>query len=1293
MMSRDSRSPFALHTRTLKLVCCGLIVLASACGPEDENNTSTPPADMSSTTDDMKPSADMSSDMDSSQGDMSADMMGQQQDMPSGYCGDSPLTTSVEVGFAIPFGSVLIEVSGGTGNYTFSLAENNSEAILNESTGEYLAGRLANTTDKILIQDTGCDQSIVFDINVVEPMHVSPAEIEVLPGTSFNYQVTSGSGEYSYAVDQNETGGTIDALGNYTAGLNPGRDTIFITDSRSGQIVEALVYVSPTATFKPKSDLLVLPLGESYLIETTGGSSEFNVDIMGDSVSYDAVQGTISADSVGTSTLILSDKILSDEQTTLKVHVAESQTFPEVNAGEYFNKTTVIAHEDLDNDGIEDLIFAHPESDLAGWRSGSVFIYKGTSSGFETPAVQVFTGDKPDDFYGYDVELADLDQDGNKELIVGARLGDVGASSTGSVYVYRGLGNGFFDQTPQQIWSGANSGDEFGWDVEACDFNGDGLIDIAVGAPNSEDRTQQPTAGNQGGVHLFLNYPTGFLNSPDLSLWGYTLDANNSWTGKSNLLMGRYMTSNDFDGDGLCDLAVGVHTYDSDAQNDTGAVYIYKGKAPDNIGPGGISTRPNKAIVNDVEGARNANFGWRLDSGDLNGDDKAELLVSAYVFFDTTTNWSSGAAFVFEHDEALPDDPATTYDSVTEAIWTTYGVSNYSRYGWDVHMGLTQDGNAKSIYVSDYNAPLSNVGRPGAVYAYDDIFNQPEQARVYYGQNSGDFFGQGISTTQDRDGDGLRDLVTFSSRTNTADQVDVGNLFLVNSGAELADMKDYIDPFSYTDIPFEDVASGSYVGYSGNFVNDLNGDGKPELAVGALFYELDTSTSINRGAVLLYPSTEEGYAKEPEQILINFPTNSTSDQFGYRVEGAGDFNNDGINDLAVIADREDRSRLYDSNAWTDNTCPDQGGTRNDTGAVYIFLGTSDGLVESTPGVLIHGPEAGQRITSFAAGIDVNNDGYDDVVYGSNSWDLGKTNQGGVAVLLGRDTSSRSGTEILPICEPNLLLPGGRNDDQLGISMTSMGDLNGDGCADFASGARTSDLAVSNQGHVRVYLSTKNADNNRCNINAMKFVALAPGLGNSFAGWDVAGGHDVTGDGVSDLAVSTINYNVNNETVGGVWLVDGSYILSLQSLALSQHESLTAEDLNPFIPATQTSPYLVTGAVAGDSFGYSVKLVPGAGHATDTAGVLIGAHTADIAGAADSGGAYLWKFKPASDMSPASFESRPYMIFSGETEHENSLIGAAVSGTQVGTDVYLMINGHRSWFTGREQGASFVFKLD
>jgi hypothetical protein len=107
---------------------------------------------------------------------------------------------------------------------------------------------------------------------------------------------------------------------------------------------------------------------------------------------------------------------------------------------------------------------------------------------------------------------------------------------------------------------------------------------------------------------------------------------------------------------------------------------------------------------------------------------------------------------------------------------------------------------------------------------------------------------------------------------------------------------------------------------------DFDGDGFQDVAVGIPFEEQGGVT--NAGAVLLYKGTSERLVawRVLDEASMSGGVRETNDRFGEAL-AAGDFNGDGIDDLAVGAPFEDASASV-----------------VDSGAVHIFRGTSTGLV-------------------------------------------------------------------------------------------------------------------------------------------------------------------------------------------------------------------------------------------------------------------------------------------------------------------------------------------------------------
>ncbi len=223
-------------------------------------------------------------------------------------------------------------------------------------------------------------------------------------------------------------------------------------------------------------------------------------------------------------------------------------------------------------------------------------------------------------------------------------------------------------------------------------------------------------------------------------------------------------------------------------------------------------------------------------------------------------------------------------------------------------------------------------------------------------------------------------------------------------------------------------------------LGDLDGDGVPELAVGA---SGDDDGGPGRGAVWILYLNGDGTVKTHEKISntegVFTGTLDNGDGFGSSVTSLGDLNGDGIDDLAVGAHGDD-----------------DGG--NNCGAVWILLLDSDSTVMAHQkissgegnfgGALYDGDAFGGSVASLG---DLDGDGLADLAVGAPRDDDGGSDRGAVWILfLGGSGTVRSHQKISHTAGN---FAGGLDDyDLFGNSLASMGDFDGDGIGDLAVGA-------------------------------------------------------------------------------------------------------------------------------------------------------------------------------------------------------------------------------------------------
>ncbi|MBI4718082.1 MAG: FG-GAP repeat protein, partial [Planctomycetes bacterium] len=136
---------------------------------------------------------------------------------------------------------------------------------------------------------------------------------------------------------------------------------------------------------------------------------------------------------------------------------------------------------DVDNDGTPDVIIGAREFSGPVAFAGRVYVFSGATG----QRLWVWDGDRRYGEFGWGVAgPGDLDGDGHADVLVG----EPGANRVSLGYV--GRVHAYSGKTGEALWSkvGDYVTDLFGVGVSgAGDFNGDGILDVAAGAPHDKN--------------------------------------------------------------------------------------------------------------------------------------------------------------------------------------------------------------------------------------------------------------------------------------------------------------------------------------------------------------------------------------------------------------------------------------------------------------------------------------------------------------------------------------------------------------------------------------------------------------------------------------------------------------------------------------------------------------------------------------------------------------------------------------------------------------------------------------
>ena len=291
-----------------------------------------------------------------------------------------------------------------------------------------------------------------------------------------------------------------------------------------------------------------------------------------------------------------------------------------------------------------------------------------------------------------------------------------------------------------------------------------------------------------------------------------------------------------------------------------------------------------------------------------------------------------------------------------------------------------------------------------------------------------------------------------------------------------------------------------WFGWSVSRAGDVNGDGYEDLMVGA---PMGKKNLFQEGKIYVYFGGVLGFDASHYWSDVGRQVDA---QLGRSVAGGGDLNGDGYDDVAAGA------QFYD-------------GGQTDEGSVYGYYGSPGGL-SSTPDFIL---ECNQAHAMFGSTVvipgDVNGDGFDDLVVGSPYYN---------------DYPINEGTAFLYYGSPNGIgsVANWTFDTQQASSYArvySVGDVNGDGFADFAVTSILYDDGETDEGRVFLFLGSPTGP------GPTPDWAFSPDDDYSYTDMAASAG-DVNSDGYGDVIIGAHGYGLiaNNLTGrGGAFLFLGS----------------------------------------------------------------------------------------------------------------------------------------------------------
>jgi FG-GAP repeat protein len=381
--------------------------------------------------------------------------------------------------------------------------------------------------------------------------------------------------------------------------------------------------------------------------------------------------------------------------------------------------------------------------------------------------------------------------------------------------------------------------------------------------------------------------------------------------------------------------------------------------------------------------------------GDINGDGISDGLVGAPEGDDQ--NVQVGEAWVKSGLDG-------------SVIYKFAGSVQDGLFGLDVGAPGDLDGDG----IADFLVSSPDLVAPrGHVYAYSGATGA--SLYVFEGKRSGDEFGGSIDMVGDVDGDGCADFVVGAEDFDyhlTLSQSGRAYVYSGKSGTQL-----------YT---IDGTASYEFLGSSVCGIGDLDGDGRPEIGIGASGWGAGSS---GQGTFSIYSGATGS-------LLVYLEGEVYNDLFGAQCCRLGDVDRDGFDEFAV------------KSAHGNNFVSE--------GRVYVYSGATASLLYTFDGGA-YNEELG--ILPHDGRLDVNHDGYADIAIGDPLHDGGGGPAGAVYVY-----SGRTGRLMYAWYGGFVKYTW----DTLGSALSVAGDINGDGIDDLIVGAPTNSSVQNGAGRVYIF---------------------------------------------------------------------------------------------------------------------------------------------------------------------------------------------------------------------------------
>ncbi|MDP3981516.1 MAG: integrin alpha [Chlamydiota bacterium] len=341
------------------------------------------------------------------------------------------------------------------------------------------------------------------------------------------------------------------------------------------------------------------------------------------------------------------------------------------------------------------------------------------------------------------------------------------------------------------------------------DVNGDGIDDIVISTSNVVPDTTYIIYGKTSG---WSSAPVDTMaNASFISdLPGYEISS--------------VSISGDFNGDGIDDIALGAPGYDPpdyDANSNLGRIFIFFGS---------VSGWPLQTNISNADlaysmpiptnsGRYDFLLGYEITLvGDLDQDGFDDLVTSEPEYFDVSPMSRFGRIHIFAGNNLGILSPILTYNC---PVWTGYNIEGVNDVNNDGYPDFWTNTTYQSAYLFHGGADIANM-------SVSTIFDTTSFTVTW---------SQDQASSGDVNGDGIYDLLLGDRFVALGNYTGEAYLLYGHNGGWGSNF----DLLNNYDVRFISEGLSYQTGYAVDLLDDVNGDGKDDILIGAPFASPSTT--------------------------------------------------------------------------------------------------------------------------------------------------------------------------------------------------------------------------------------------------------------------------------------------------------------------------------------------------------------------------------------------------------------------------------------------------------------------